>query len=125
MTAPTGASASATPPPVATILPPFVNPSQMGRAWPSHRRCSGEHADPFTTDLESDHCRYEPLRDIEQRDGNTEPASVAAPHVGGADVAAALRSNVLAAQQPDDDHPEGDRPDQVAPGDDEGILEHR
>ena len=103
---------------------PCVNPSQIGRAWPSIAAAPGEHADPLTAELEPTQRRHEALGDVEQRHRHAEPAPVGAPHVRGADVAAALLADVLAAEDPDDDDAEGDRPDQVAPGDDQGVLEH-
>ena len=91
---------------------------------PSHRCRAGENADPLATEPESDVRGNEALEDVEQRDGHAEPAAVGAPHVRGADVAAALRSDVLAAEQPHDDDTEGDRADEVGADDDQSVLEH-
>ena len=91
---------------------------------PDHRRRAGENADPFATEPEADVRGNEALEDVEQRDGHAEPTAVRAPHVRGADVAAALLADVLAAEQPHDDDTEGDRADEIPADDDQRVLEH-
>ena len=125
MPAASGASASTTPPAGRDHLAALAEAEPDRARVPEHRRRAREHADPLAAELDADERRHEALGHVEQRHRHAEPAPVDAPHVGGADVAAPLLADVLAAEEPDDDDAERDRPDQVAPGDDEGVLEHR
>ena len=90
-----------------------------------HRGGAGEDSDPVARDLEADERRDEPFRDVEKRHGDPERGAVHAPDVRRADVAAPVTTDVVAAEEPREHVAEGNRAEEVAAEDDQGVGGHR
>ena len=67
---------------------------------PEHREPAGKRADQLVDEDRPDEGGHEALGDVEEDDGDPVAASVGAPHVRRADVAAARGANVLPLHDP-------------------------
>jgi hypothetical protein len=86
-----------------------------------HRRPADQRTYERPLQLGGQERRHEALGDVEQDDGNPERGPEAAPDVRGADVAAAVGTDVLAPEQQDEPVPEREAAGQVAGEDEQEI----
>ena len=106
-------------------LPALLEAEEDRASMSDHRRRGGENPDERAADPEPERRSGEALREVEQRDRDSERAPVDAEDVRGADVPAPLRADVLATNEPWHPVAERQRSEQVRDADCEQIVSSR